>query len=450
MREMRVVVVAVICLSGREAFAQCRTIVELGSDSPVFEPQQWVGYTLRREVPVGVICPVDAGAPDAAPPAPDASADASTADASPCDTRYGDTVTMTVQPRFSTGSGGARFALLMVTPGNPLVQLEGTGFFTTLDEMTKPAVVYEDTIIETPTLGNQCEDPKYPAYEYCQGGGSGGGGGWDDSGSGMGCGGGGGGGGGGDGYGEPPPPNLDDLLPTIDAGLPDDTQIVGSYEVAVLGTHDTAALAAWFDAHNYGYTKVDLDAVAPYIERGWVVVAVRMAVTSLDEAALEPLSFTWEGDAMTLPVALSSGPGAIPLPARLYVRAEGRYDFPGAFVSYAQPMGSGAFLTRNELWTNPSGNVADDPVAFRQADDPYLAEEVIRREIHIPMPGCGPCTPSPQPADPPSSGGGSDRSICGCHLGRRNRGLPGLLLLAGVGVAALRLGGRRGARRRSG
>src|SRR6185295_15688552 len=58
--------------------------------------------------------PGDAGVPDAAV------GDAGVGDAGPgCETIEGDAVSMVVRPRFTVAPGGARFALLFVTPSRP-------------------------------------------------------------------------------------------------------------------------------------------------------------------------------------------------------------------------------------------------------------------------------------------------------------------------------------------
>ena len=333
----------------------------------------------------------------------DASADAGLpADAGPCQPRLGDTITMIVQPRFSTGPDGSHFALLMVTPRTPVVETAPLRTFEQLARTSAPDKIVQEHTVEDPALGYQCQDPKYNTG----GDQAGCGGTWDVSGGGTWS-----------------PPDLGGGA-AADAGAADGyvpVQQIGSYQVAVLSAADTQELAAWLDQAGYRYGQSDLDALAPYLELGWIVTAVRVEAGASLDGGLDPLSFTYQGDQLRLPLGIAHQPAGGHTAIKVYLAAEGRHELPGATLSYAgwtasmgeQPL----FLTASVLEADLSGTAADDPIAVRAATDaPYRDSYVVNREVRIPSSDC--------PAGPDGGGG------CGCVLGGPGSSALGSLLLA--------------------
>src|SRR5262245_17837399 len=76
-------------------------------------------------------------------------------DASTCTTIPGDAVTLIVQPHVSSGLDGTRFAVLIVTPARPIVELQ-SDVFTDLARVTAPRI--EERIVEVPdsSMGTVC------------------------------------------------------------------------------------------------------------------------------------------------------------------------------------------------------------------------------------------------------------------------------------------------------
>jgi len=296
---------------------------------------------------------LDAGVPDVA--TDDAGTDGGTG---ACETIAGDAVSMVVRPRFEVGSTGSRFALLFVTPSHPIVETVPDQF-AELGALTAPKTEIHVTEIPDPSLGSQCDL-----------GGGGCGGTYD-------------------------PPTTFDPPPIGDAGFGDGgvgVEMVGPYEIVRAQPADVPALAALLDSFGYVYEQADLDAIGPYLERGYFVVAVRIAIAGQDqqtEGRLATLQLTWAGSELRLPAALgTTGPDGL----TAYVAADGRYEFPAATVRYAHRTFSGEtrFLTRNELIdTNPM-SPDEDPVAFSVAGDPeYVETNVIEQTEHVPIQDCG-------------------------------------------------------------
>ena len=433
---------APLTLASRDAGAICREVTEIGSPPPAIQADQEILVIKRSGVAVGCGPPADGGPTptrDAAPgdgggpvfdggAAGDASTgDASTGDASTgdagigdagigdagpadggaCQSRLGDTVTWVVQPRFSTGPDGARFALLLVTPRAPLIETAPASTFEDLARATAPLANVEERTIEDESLGYQCNDPKF--------GGAGGGAGCasvDTS---------------DDGWSVPDPSGG----VAADAGTIDDyvrVTTVGSYQVVVLSATDADELAVWLDGAGYAHQPSDIDALRPYLELGWTVSAVRVtSEAALDTSGLEPLSFTFEGTDMRLPLGVARQPVGARALLKVYYAAEGRYQLPDASVAYAGWTRDGAFLTANVLDADLSGPADEDPVAYRAAaDTPLQRTYTVIKEVRIPSSEC-------------PGGADSDLDLCGC----RTTGTPGstagtLLLAAGCAVVVLR------------
>ena len=393
MAGFRMGLVGALLVLSPAAWAFCRVVVGDGIP-PVVTPAQSVLFATRHDPGGGCR---DAGElPDA--DTADGGDDGGLDDDAGVCVPPRDLVSMVVQPKFELQQSGTRFALLMVTPGVPRVDAGPRHLFQDLAVQTAPLVDLQTKYVEDASLGYQCED--------------GGGCGPDLSGnSSAGC---------GADYGSngsttwtPPsnPPGAD-----ADAGLPTEPQIVGSYEVAVLAGADMTAIAAWLTDHSYRYSSTDLDALAAYVDIGWTVTAVQVhGGQPVSDGALEPLGFTWEGTEIRLPMGVSYQPGGGTAPITVYIQSNGRFDLPGAHVSYAQ-FEPGAFLTRNDLEANFGAPASADPIARRVSGDPTTHDHMtVTQTIRIPSSDC------------PSSG-------CGCRLAGQARSLSGPALLAAIAL----------------
>jgi MYXO-CTERM domain-containing protein len=388
-----------------DAAAICRVVEDPEAVPPQIQPNQSVLFIKRSDVPVGD-CGGDGGA--------DAGVDAGLADAGvdaglaePCEV-LDEAITLVVQPQFNIGADGSSFALLMVTPAPPAVRLERIDLFQDLARVTAPDIDIEQVEVEDSSLGYQCDDPLFKS------GGSGcGGGGWSS------------GGGGGDFTPPPPPPDWDD--PALDTIL-----TIGPYEVVSLAASDGPALRASLEELGYVVDSADIDAIAPYLALGWTAIAVRVAIDESLKGGLQPLSLTYPGTEMRLPLGVSRQSEPAETVVALYASAEGRYDFPGATISFAGRTGraADAFLTRSILISQLDQGPEADPIAFRVEGDPEVRETItVRQEIRIPSSEC------------PSSGRSTRRSS-GCLCSHGDSPGAGGLLLFGLafagGAAAMR------------
>jgi len=300
----------------------------------------------------------DAGIPDAgstdAGPSDGGATDAGVPDPG-CQPILGDAISMVIQPHFTSDANGARFALLFVTPSRPIVETVGDPF-PALVALT--ATKIEERIVEVP-------DPRLG--ETCRLGNSGG------------C-----------GFGATEPRPSFDPPGLGDGGLGDgpvEVEMVGPYQVVRVQPEDTAALAALLDSFGYVYQQADLDALAPYLDRGFTVVAVRVAIDQPTHGSMRPLSMTWAGTELRLPAALGSG-GAI----TAYIAGDGRYEFDAATVPFAKQTFSNqrTFVTRNDLPALDVETPDDDPIAHRIDGDPEVHETIIvDREKRVPVSNCG-------------------------------------------------------------
>jgi Uncharacterized protein conserved in bacteria (DUF2330) len=373
---------------------------------PTVEGAQPVLFSLRHNVPID--CPVDAGVAEDLDAGIDGGTDGGI-DAGACTARSADLLTVTIQPRFGGADGASDFVVLWATPSAPVVSTAPSDLFANLESLTAPEEVERHVKVEDRSLGYQCDS-------------------WGSAG---GC--------GPDSYQPveplPPPPPVDPSNGVPDAGLPDAPTTIGSYEVAVLAA-DAPAVLAWLDQQGYVHDADDDQAVGAYLALGWTIVAARVRTdVPVGATALEPLAFTFEASEMVLPVALSRRSGGGLEAVTAYVAAEGRFEFPDASVGYAQPIEwvpGTSFLTAMSFWANLGNGTEWDPKAFRRVGDPsFRAQQIVTIEDRIPSSECPP-------------GHGQDWDIgCGCRLTRRDRGLPGTLVLAGVAFAGALLTRRR-------
>jgi hypothetical protein len=289
----------------------------------------------------------DAGIDDGGVP------DAGVTDAGTCEMIPGDAVTMIVQPHVSITADGTRFAVLLVTPQRPLVEVK-SHVFEPLAAVTAPVTQTKVVEVEDKSLGSVC----------------------------AGCGGDGGGGCGGD-FGDDswydPPPLGDASLG--DGGIIE--EMVGPYQFVRAQPTSSQELAGWLDQLGYAYMPADLDAVAPYIALGYHVVAMRIASDAGMSGSLMPVALTWPGSELRVPAALgrgASGPGLF----TVYISAEGKYELPGATIRFAKYTGA-QFLTRNELVLDQSKPAENDPIAVRTDGTEVQEVNVVTKYVHVPV-----------------------------------------------------------------
>lgn len=367
-----------------------RILAESGSPPPEVEDQALL-FIKRQDVTVGCT-PGDAGPSDDA--AIDAPGDADTGDANDggladagvddagvpdagtC-TSIHDAITMVVQPHVSTTADGTRFAILLVTPERPVVELSANVFHD-LAVATAPRVEIETIEVPDKSLGTKCA-----TYS-------------------VGCGG---------GYSHSVDAGTTWYPPSFgDAGLGDGglvEETIGPYQFVRTQPTSSSELATWLDELGYAYMPADLDAVAPYIALGWHVVAIRVSLDHPQTAAMTSVALTWQGTEIRVPAALGRGavsPGTL----TVYVAADGRYDFAAANVSFAGYTSdySVSYLTRSELTLDQNAPPTKDPIASGTYGD-YWPVTVIKQEVHVPVTvecdrggfcrnGCGECNAKPQ------------------------------------------------------
>ncbi len=286
-------------------------------------------------------------------------ADAGMPDAGSCTMIPGDAITMIVQPHVSTSADGTRFAVLLVTPARPVIELK-SHVFEPLEELTAPLIQTETVEVPDESLGTQCAD-----VEACGGGGGGGcGGDW--------------------GGGSWTPPGLGDA-DLGDGGLVEET--LGPYQLVRAQPSDTAELAGWLDQLGYAYMPEDLDAVAPYIELGYHVVAIRVAFEGAETIRLMPIALTWPGSELRIPAALGRATGVPPGRLTVYIAGEQKYVLPGADVPYAgyTNYADMTFLTRNEILLDQNQPPSADPVAIHPDNLSYHEVKVVTEYVHVPV-----------------------------------------------------------------
>ncbi len=357
----------------------------------------------------------DAGPTDAGVDGPtDAATDGGVSDAAdgpvgdPCEHIPGDAITLVMQPHFSQLTTGARFAILMVTPSRPVIETTSPYLFDTLADASKPVIREIQKEVPDPTLGKVCS-----RYD---GGGCGGGPSYID-----------------DPYWDPPSFGGDGGLGESDGGYTLDQ--IGPYQVLRATPTTTAELTTWLTDLDYLVMPDDVAAVAPYIAKGYTVVALRVALDTTPDGQLSPIALTWAGSEIRLPAALGA-PGGL-FPTTVYIAADHRYDLPGATVPFAYRVGyPSVFLTRNEYMFDPT-TVESDPIAIPIANDPEKREIIDHVvEVRVPVEDDAECGCK-------SDDDGVD--VCQCSTGRPPRADWYILLGA---IAVTMLPRRRGRRRR--
>ena len=338
-----------------------RVIAEPGVAPPTLSDDS---ILLVRRVDVVVDdCPgggsgADAGVTDAA--VPDATladaglGDAGIGDAGTCQpTILHDAVSLVVEPHVTMPADGRQFAVLYVTPARPLVESKPDPF-AELGAITAPLTRIIQHEIQDPSLGTRC--PGVACISYV-----------------------------------PPSDNTTWTPPGLDdAGFGDGAvtiETVGPYELVRAHPADPSELATWLTHLGYAFAQADVDAIAPYIKRGYWIVAVRVSPAYAMDANLAPLAMTWAGTDLVLPAAL--GASGVAQRVTVYIAAEGRYELPGAVVSFAERTGSGpdGFLTRNDV-TIAAATPDDDPHALKVPDVVVHDEIVVTQDVRVPVSRC--------------------------------------------------------------
>jgi hypothetical protein len=106
-------------------------------------------------------------------------------------------------------------------------------------------------------------------------------------------------------------------------------QQLGPFDVSTLAATDANALSEWLATNGYRFPELMADALTPYVEEGWVYVAVRLTPgegTDLT-GTLDPLRVTFPSDRIVYPMRLSALAHSS-LPVFLYVLAEHRVEPP--------------------------------------------------------------------------------------------------------------------------
>ncbi|WNG84426.1 DUF2330 domain-containing protein [Mycobacterium sp. ITM-2016-00316] len=177
------------------------------------------------------------------------------------------------------------------------------------------------------------------------------------------------------------------------------TQRIGPFEVTRLAGDSTAALAAWLGDHGFPRPATLDDNLAPYVERGWEIVAIQLAPGGSGALAgtLQPLRLSFASDTVVYPMLLSRA-ATVPQSVELSVLAQHRMDPSTVPVAGTEPrllyagrldeqtapdalapyLAAGTFLTS---WTDVIGRPAriEHDYVFTRADSDTTYQQVIYR-----------------------------------------------------------------------
>lgn len=258
----------------------------------------------------------------------------------------------TVTVNIAADTDAERAAFLMPVPGRAEFELADTELFAELDELTRPEIRYRDVEI----------DP------------------------------------GSDGAGAPPPGDDDRVVVT-------DRVELGPYDVAQLTGTDSTAVADWLTANDFELAPDLADALTPYLNDDWYVVAVALTPegsTSTFADGLPPMRLDFATDTPVYPMRLSATATSTQ-PLRLYVLADHKMDAtsptPGAgepeltyadwvapgdlgdYPALAERVTKRTFVTRYDQKVDPD-DVTDDITFSRAgADETYRA--VVTRTRYV-------------------------------------------------------------------
>lgn len=182
-------------------------------------------------------------------------------------------------------------------------------------------------------------------------------------------------------------------------------QSIGPFDVSQLAATDASALRDWLTTNGYR-VPANLDRVmAPYVERGWEYVAVKLTPAGGDGTlggALDPLWVTFASDELVYPMR-ASALARQPVSVFLYVLAEHRVttiqDFGSGrqlYASWVMPAELAAspalqalvpqrmFLTKLTDYISEPARIVDDyHFAFAADDTPY--REVLTTYRTVPL-----------------------------------------------------------------
>jgi hypothetical protein len=208
-------------------------------------------------------------------------------------------------------------------------------------------------------------------------------------------------------------PNFEKFLPVFGAGGDGRAapavevrgqQRLGPFDVTRLAADDPSALATWLGKQGFPTPPTLPDALRPYVEEGWEIVAIRLAPAQGDELGghLQPLRLTFEAKQAVYPMRLShhaKRTQAIQLyvlathkmatkglvaahPSALNAKFAGRIE-PGSKNERLTPyLADGTtYLTRfDEVYRYPREITADFRFARSTNDEPFRETIVVERD----------------------------------------------------------------------
>ncbi|MGH2710439.1 MAG: DUF2330 domain-containing protein [Actinomycetota bacterium] len=139
---------------------------------------------------------------------------------------------------------------------------------------------------------------------------------------------------------------------------------VGGLRFVTLGAQGASDVARWMRKHDFGFHDRQEPVLQGYLDKGWVVVAARVAPGEKLDASLVPVSFTFPTPELTYPLAMAgAGHEKIDLGMSLFVLSPFRpasTTYPERVVEPDPSAGFGAPGRRLELrYSAPLGGQAE-------------------------------------------------------------------------------------------
>ncbi len=179
-------------------------------------------------------------------------------------------------------------------------------------------------------------------------------------------------------------------------------QRLGPFDVTRLGADDPKALADWLGKEGFDKPATLDEGLAPYVQEGWEIVAIKLAPAEGDELTgeLQPLRLTFASDEPVYPMRLSRN-AERQQTVQLYLLADHRMDPRTAASQTYDPelrfagrveasvdteslkpyLGDGMFLTRwDNLIVEPKSIASDYTFAAADADTAYQEVTVLTRD----------------------------------------------------------------------
>ncbi|MBK8230751.1 MAG: DUF2330 domain-containing protein [Candidatus Eisenbacteria bacterium] len=118
---------------------------------------------------------------------------------------------------------------------------------------------------------------------------------------------------------------------------------VGALEATVLSSENPNALVDWLTAHGFSASPELSARIAPYVEQGWYFTVMRPIPSDPQnemppagwDSTVAPVSFTWSGSRLELPLALLDINRASPFPVIAYVIDDHRITLDRFETQYA-------------------------------------------------------------------------------------------------------------------